>query len=68
MSDSPDGRGLFAWLSGQRSWQLFLVADVLFVADLVVPDPIPLIDEMMLGLARLLLCRWKRRRDVIDPQ
>ena len=68
MSDSADGRGLFAWLSGLRSWQLFLVAGVLFVADLVVPDPIPLIDEMMLGLATLLLGRWKRRRDVIDPQ
>ncbi len=68
MSDSPDGRGLFAWLSGLRSWQLFLVAGVLFVADLLVPDPIPLIDEAMLGLATLLLGRWKRRRDVIDPQ
>ena len=68
MSDSPDGRGLFTWLSGLRSWQLFLVAGVLFVADLLVPDPIPLIDEVMLGLATLLLGRWKRRRDVIDPQ
>ncbi len=68
MSSNPDGRGLFAWLSGLRSWQLFLVAAGLFVADLLVPDPIPLIDEMMLGLATLLLGRWKRRRDVIDPQ
>ena len=68
MSDSPDGRGLFAWLSRLRSWQLFLLAGGLFVADLLVPDPIPLIDEMMLGLATLLLGRWKRRRDVIDPQ
>ena len=68
MSDSADGRGLFAWLSGLRSWQLFLVAGVLFVADLMVPDPIPLIDEMMLGLATLLLGRWKRRRDVIDAE
>ena len=68
MSDSPDGRGLFAWLSRLRSWQLFLLAGALFVADLVIPDPIPLVDEMMLGLATLLLGRWKRRRDVIDPQ
>ncbi len=68
MSDSADGRGLFAWLSRLRSWQLFLLAGALFVTDLVVPDPIPLIDEMMLGLATLLLGRWKRRRDVIDPQ
>ncbi len=68
MSSNPDGRGLFAWLSRLRSWQLFLVAGALFVADLLVPDPLPLIDEMMLGLATLLLGRWKRRRDVIDPQ
>ena len=68
MSDSADGRGLFVWLSRLRSWQLFLLAGALFLADLVVPDPIPLIDEMMLGLATLLLGRWKRRRDVIDPQ
>jgi hypothetical protein len=68
MSDNPDGRGLFAWLSRLRSWQLFLVAGALFVADLLIPDPIPLVDEMMLGLATLLLGRWKRRRDVIDPQ
>ena len=68
MSDRPDGRGLFAWLSRLRSWQLFLLAGGLFVADLIVPDPIPLIDEVMLGLATLLLGRWKRRRDVIDPQ
>ena len=68
MSDSADGRGLFAWLSRLRSWQLFVLAGALFVADLVVPDPIPLIDEMMLGLATLLLGRWKRRRDVIDAE
>ena len=68
MSDSADGRGLFAWLSRLRSWQLFLLAGALFAADLVVPDPIPLIDEMMLGLATLLLGRWKRRRDVIDAE
>ena len=68
MSSNPDGRGLFAWLSRLRSWQLFLVAAALFVADLLIPDPLPLIDEMMLGLATLLLGRWKRRRDVIDPQ
>ena len=68
MSDSADGRGLFAWLSRLRSWQLFLLAGALFAADLVVPDPIPLIDEMILGLATLLLGRWKRRRDVIDAE
>ncbi len=56
-------RGLSGWLSRLRSWQLFTLAAVLFVADLLVPDPIPFIDEIMLGLTTLLLSRWKRRRD-----
>ena len=58
MSDS----GLWAWLSSLRSWQLFLAAGLLFLGDLLVPDPIPFIDEAMLGVITLLLTRWKRRR------
>ena len=68
MSSNPDGRGLFAWLSRLRSWQLFLLAGALFAADLLFPDPVPFVDELMLGLTTLLLGRWKRRRDVIDPR
>ena len=59
MSDS----GLVGWLSRLRSWQLFLVAGVLFVGDLLVPDPLPFIDEIMLGLMTLMLARWKGRRE-----
>ena len=50
-------------LSRLRSWQLFVLAGVLFVADVLVPDPIPFIDEIMLGLTTLILARWKRRRE-----
>jgi hypothetical protein len=46
-----------------RSWQLFLLAGALFVADLLIPDPIPFLDEIMLGLTTLLLARWRRRRE-----
>ena len=59
MSDS----GLLGWLSRLRSWQLFVVAALLFVGDLLVPDPIPFIDEIMLGLTTLIMARWKRRRE-----
>lgn len=59
MSDS----GLRGWLSRLRSWQLFLVAAALFVADLLIPDPIPFVDEIMLALTTLLLARWKGRRE-----
>lgn len=41
---------------------LFLLTAALFVADLLVPDAIPLIDEILLGLATVLLGSWKRRR------
>ena len=50
-------------MSRLRSWQLFLVAAALFVADLLIPDPIPFVDEIMLALTTLLLARWKRRRE-----
>lgn len=50
------------WLSGLRFWQLFLLAAVLFVIALLVPDPILFIDEFLLGLITLLLSRWKARQ------
>lgn len=59
MSDS----WLPGWLSRLRSWQLFLVAATLFVADLFIPDPIPFVDEILLALTTLLLARWKGRRE-----
>ena len=50
-------------MSRLRSWQLFLVAAALFAADLLIPDPIPFVDEVMLALIILLLARWKGRRE-----
>jgi hypothetical protein len=41
---------------------LFLVTAALFVVDLAIPDVIPFIDEVLLGLGTLLLGSWKRRR------
>ena len=55
--------GLLKWLSGLRSWQLFVLATVLFVTDVLVLDPIPFIDEIMLGLTTLMMARWKGRRE-----
>ena len=40
---------------------LFKVAAALFLLTLVVPDPIPFIDEILLGLGTLLLANWKHR-------
>jgi hypothetical protein len=50
--------------------RLFLLTAVLFVVDLFVPDLVPFVDELLLGLGTLLLANWKNRRqppgDVID--
>jgi len=42
-----------------RSSHLLLVATLLFVADLLIPDVLPFVDEILLGLATLLLARRK---------
>jgi Family of unknown function (DUF6116) len=41
---------------------LFLIITALFVADLVVPDFIPLFDEIILGLLAIILANWKKDR------
>jgi hypothetical protein len=43
--------------------QLFLVFAVLFLLDVLIPDMIPMADEILLGLLTLLLGAWKRRAD-----
>ncbi|WP_395793672.1 DUF6116 family protein [Aquimonas sp.] len=42
--------------------QLALLTVLLFVVTLVVPDPLPFLDEILLGLGTLLLTSWKRSR------
>jgi len=66
------------FLGDLRFRNLFLVTATLFAINLVVPDFIPFADELLLGLATLVLARWKDRktppaeappappRDVID--
>ena len=41
---------------------LFLISAGFFVVDLVVPDLIPVADEVLLGLSTALLASWRTRR------
>ena len=43
--------------------RLFALAAALFAIDLVIPDVIPLADEILLGLGTLLLANWKKRKN-----
>ena len=51
---------LMAFANQLRFKQLFLLILVLFLLDLVIPDMIPMIDEIILGLLTLLLANWKK--------
>tara|TARA_R110000782_G_scaffold18459_4_gene50779 strand:+ start:2774 stop:3019 length:246 start_codon:yes stop_codon:yes gene_type:complete len=41
---------------------LFLIVIGLFILDLFIPDFIPLIDEIILGLLAIILANWKHER------
>lgn len=52
------------FFAGLRYPQLFAVFALLFAADLLVPDPIPFIDELLLLTGTALLGRLRRRGPV----
>ncbi len=51
---------LLRWFGRLSYPKLFLLTAVLFGADVLVPDVIPFVDELLLGLGTLLLANWKR--------
>jgi hypothetical protein len=53
-----------SFLRRLRFRTLFIVAATLFAVDLVVPDFIPLIDEVLLLIATIVLSRWRQPEDV----
>lgn len=46
---------------------LFLALGALFLVDLVVPDPIPLVDEILLAILTFIAATFTARRDE-DPE
>lgn len=49
-----------------KSSQLLLLVGSLFVLDLMIPDPFPFIDEIILGVLTVLIARWQSRRSEAD--
>jgi hypothetical protein len=60
--------GLLGWARRRRFPTLLAVTGGLFVVDLVVPDFIPFVDELLLGLGTLILARWKDRGQIESPR
>lgn len=55
------------WLDSLRFPTLLLVAALLLLVDLFVPDVVPFVDEILLALVTVLLARIKRRPDDRRP-
>jgi hypothetical protein len=58
---------LTRFLGGLRYPWLFAITAAVFLVDLVVPDLVPLADELLLGLATLLLASRRRTPGDGDP-
>ena len=48
--------------------QLFAFTGTLFLLDMLIPDLIPFMDEMMLGLLTLLLGMWRKDSPVAEGE
>lgn len=51
---------LIAYLTKLRFPVLFSITAVLFILDSLIPDMIPFVDEILLGLGAALLGSWKK--------
>ena len=54
---------LLRWLGRLSYPKLFVVAAALFLLTLLVPDPLPFVDEILLGIGTLLIAGRKRPRE-----
>jgi hypothetical protein len=59
---NPLTRPLLRWAEGLRFPRLAMITAALFIADVLLPDFIPFVDEILLGLGTLLLANIKRRK------
>ncbi len=59
-----EASGLFLKL-GSRT--LLALVTGLFLIDVVIPDALPFIDEIVLGILAVLLARWQSRRPAPAP-
>lgn len=58
---------ILAFLARLRFRNLFLVTAAMFMVDVLVPDLIPFIDELLFGALTLLFAAWKRDKRGDSP-
>ena len=55
--------GILRFLSRLRFPQLFVISALLFFVDIVFPDMLPFVDELILGINTLMLASWRKSKD-----
>ncbi|MGB3392667.1 MAG: DUF6116 family protein [Stenotrophomonas sp.] len=60
---SPMLLPLLEWARKLRYPTLFKITAALFTLSLLLPDPLPFVDEILFGLSTLLLANWKNRKE-----
>ncbi len=50
-------------LQSLRFPHLFVLTAVLWLISVLVPDPLPFVDELLLTVGTLTLAAWRRRRE-----
>jgi hypothetical protein len=58
---------MLEWARRLRYPTLFKLTAGLFALTLFIPDPVPFVDEILLGLGTLLLANWKTRGNKTPP-
>jgi hypothetical protein len=56
---------ILAFLARLRFRNLFLVTAAMFLVDVLVPDLVPFVDELLFGALTLLFAAWKRDKQAL---
>lgn len=59
---NPASSTFLQWARGLRFPALFMITAGVLAVDLLLPDPLPFVDEVLFGLVTLMLANWKRRK------
>lgn len=64
----PLPRRLLRYAESMSFPRLFLVTLGLFLVTLVIPDPLPFVDEILLGLLSLMVGSVRRRKPTVQSE
>jgi hypothetical protein len=58
---------LLGFLARLRYRSLFLLAATLLILNIMIPDALPFVDEILLGIATIVLARLRKPPELSEP-